>query len=188
MKKFLKPEIIIPIILIILVAAFVIYRLVSKKSLSEPTGLTAQFEYYTAGDTNIIPLNCEFTTPSSYGDGSASFTGVKAYIVDCGTSACTPSVQPVRPTDDDLANQKFIDLTNKETIDIRDGTYQKISSPVKVQIINIKGNYTVGNTYSIGIAMVNDAGITGDFVYTSAFLAPKKGPGDISGLSSTFNH
>jgi hypothetical protein len=181
MKKFLKPGL---YILLIIVAVVVIYRLVSTKSLDVPTGLTAQFEYYTAGDTTVIPLNCSFTTPSSYGDGATSFTGIKVYIADCGTSACTPAVQPVKPTDDELANQKFVDLTKTGSIVVRDGNSEKINSQISAQILNLKGNYTTGNTYSIGIAMMNDQGMIGDFAYTTAVL--KSGPGAVTGLSSSF--
>ena len=84
------------------------------------------------------------------------------------------------------SNQEFIDLTNKSTFVIKALT--GLNTAAGTTIINIKGDYTVGHTYSVGIALINDKSITGDFAYTTVILNAKKGPGIVSELNSNFTN
>ena len=186
----MKGSFLITILLLTIITLATIYFLFIRKKSKKTgslSGLSARFEYYKLGDSSaVIPLEVTFTTPASYGDGASSFTGLSAYIVDCGTSSCIPDVQPVHPTDAQLSNQEFIDLTNKSTFVIKALT--GLNTAAGTTIINIKGDYTVGHTYSVGIALINDKSITGDFAYTTVILNAKKGPGIVSELNSNFTN
>jgi len=155
----MKKKFIIPALIVLVVIALVVY-------------------FFRKGEymTGVNPIiQCTFTTPSTYGYNGKSFTGVQAYIKDCGVAECSVDDLPKYPIVESpiLLNQSFITYNSKTPIPFT-STAPGVSVSASINISTTKGTFTSGNTYSIGIAMFNDAGVRGEFAYKSAIYTEVK--------------
>jgi len=179
----MKQKFLIPALIVLVVIALLVYFFWRRRTSSD----------YTLGAGPLVTLKCSFTTPSSFGhiintDGSVSqdtYDSIVAYIIDCGTDACVPSNLPVNPSDDELTNQKFIKLSDINTIVPDDSTnLSKVDTSVTLTIKNTGGTpYTINHNYAVGIAIKNKTnGLLGDFIYGTALLTSSNVPVTYSSL------
>lgn len=150
--------------------------------------LSAHFQtsYYTLGaSANIILVS--FIPPTSLGDKAKGLMGVLAYLVDKDTQS---ALAIPHPSIDILVNQP---LLQSAYVTIQ-GT---VTPGIKLtdQVIKLKStnSLTVGKTYMLGIAVMNDVksttgddkipNIYSDFVYIDVLYSESGAPGTVSDFS-----